>query len=142
MLPKLSESLQEDRTALKKRRPGNLFVKSTECKAFVGGTHNKSCEIDPTKVQIFIIHLLIYANFNFAYMISMLPGEIVKIIMDFSVAGKRKLDVGFYSRKKLDQICEGIQRRKFLTLINTITVSLFNTILFNKMELGEDTNIF
>ena len=75
-------------------------------------------------------------------MISMLPGEIVKIIMDFSVAGKKKLDVGFYSIKKLDQICEGIQRRKFLTLINTITVSLFNTILFNKMELGEDTNIF
>ena len=70
----------------------------------------------------------------------MLPGEIVKIIMDFSVAGKRKLDVGFYSIKKLDQICEGIQRRKFLTLINTITVSLFNTILFNKMELGMDTN--
>ena len=140
MLPKLSKSLQKDWTALKKRRPGNLFVKSTECKAFVGGTHNKPCEIDPAKVQIFIINFLV--NFNFVCMISMLPGEIVKIIMDFSVAGKRKLDVGFYSRKKLDQICEGIQRRKFLTLINTITVSLFNTILFNKMELGEDTNIF
>jgi len=67
---------------------------------------------------------------------STLPGEIVKLIMDYTVAGKRKLDVGFYSRRKLDQICEGIQRRKFLTLINTITVSLFNTILFNRMELG------
>jgi len=65
-----------------------------------------------------------------------LPGEIVKKITDFSVAGKRKLDVGFYSSKKLDQISEGIQRKKFLTLINTITVTLFNTILFNKMELG------
>ena len=64
-----------------------------------------------------------------------LPGEIVKKITDFSVAGKRKLDVGFYSSKKLDQISEGIQRKKFLTLINTITVTLFNTILFNKMEL-------
>ena len=77
---------------------------------------------------------------NYAILTSTLPGEIVKIIMDYTVAGKRKLDVGFYSRKKLDQICEGIQRRKFLTLINTMTVSLFNTILFNKMELGKNTN--
>ena len=75
---------------------------------------------------------------NYAILISTLPGEIVKLIMDYTVAGKRKLDVGFYSRKKLDQICEGIQRRKFLTLINTMTVSLFNTILFNKMELGKN----
>ena len=50
MLPELSKSLQEDRTALQKWRLRNLFVKSTECKAFVGGTDNKPCEIDPTKV--------------------------------------------------------------------------------------------
>ena len=77
-------------------------------------------------------------SFNLYNYGRVLPGEIVKKITDFSVAGKRKLDVGFYSSKKLDQISEGIQRKKFLTLINTITVTLFNTILFNKMELGEN----
>ena len=51
--------------------------------------------------------------------------------------GNRKLDVGYYSKKKLDQICEGIQRRKFLTLVNTLTISLFNAVLCNKMELGK-----
>lgn len=103
------------------------------------GPHSKNggLEIFLLKVQN-VKHLLeeLITNHVKLTLPSMLPGEIVKIIMDFSVAGKRKLDVGFYSRKKLDQICEGIQRRKFLTLINTITVSLFNTILFNKMELG------
>lgn len=65
-----------------------------------------------------------------------IPSELVKIILDFSVLGNRKLDVGFYSKKKLDQICEGIQRRKFLTLVNTLTISLYNAVLCNKMELG------
>jgi len=36
----------------------------------------------------------------------------------------------------MDQICEGIQRRKFHTLINTLTVTLMNAVLCNKMELG------
>ena len=53
------------------------------------------------------------------------------------MTGKRKLDVGFYSRRQLDQICEGIQRRKFLNLVNTLTISLFNAVLCNKMDLGE-----
>ena len=67
------------------------------------------------------------------------PSELVNMILKFSVAGKRKLDVGFYSHRQLDQICEGLQRRKFLTLVNTLSVSLLNSIFYNKMELGKDT---
>ena len=67
------------------------------------------------------------------------PSELVNLILKFSVAGKRKLDVGFYSHRQLDQICEGIERRKFLTLCNTLSVSLLNSIFYHKMELGKDT---
>jgi len=65
-----------------------------------------------------------------------IPSEIVKHILDFSISGKKKMDAGFYSSKQLDKICEGIQRRKFLTIVNCLTITLFNAILFNKMELG------
>ena len=141
MLPKLSQSLQKNWSTLKERRIGKFSDKSPECKASFGRTFDKSREINLAKVKI--AKILIHPQFNFEFFtFSTLPGEIVKLIMDYTVAGKRKLDVGFYSRRKLDQICEGIQRRKFLTLINTITVSLFNTILFNRMELGKNTNIF
>ena len=64
------------------------------------------------------------------------PSELVIMILGFSVSGKKKLDVGYFSEKQMDQICEGIQRRKFLTLINTLTVTLMNAVLCNKMELG------
>ena len=136
MLPKLSKSLQKNWSTLKERRVGKFPVKSPKCKASVGRTFDKSREINLAKVKIAVFFIHPHLDFEF-YTISTLPGEIVKLIMDYTVAGKRKLDVGFYSRRKLDQICEGIQRRKFLTLINTITVSLFNTILFNRMELGK-----
>ena len=68
-----------------------------------------------------------YSHLHFEfYTFSTLPGEIVRIIMNYTVDGKRKLYVGFYSRRKLNKI--------FKALINTITVGLFNTILFKRME--------
>ena len=69
------------------------------------------------------------------------PSELVMNILDLSITGKKKLDAGYYSKKQMDKICEGIQRRKFLTLVNSLSITLFNAILCNKTDLGKDSLI-
>ena len=68
---------------------------------------------------------------------TMFPSELVQHILGLSISGKKKLDAGYYSKKQLDKICEGIQRRKFLTLVNSLSITLFNAILCNKTDLGK-----
>ena len=51
MLPKLSQSLQKNWSTVKEWRAGKFFVKSPECKASVGRTFDKSCEINLAKVK-------------------------------------------------------------------------------------------
>lgn len=97
-----------------------------------GGLENFSLKVQSMK---FLLEDLLTSHLRLS-LPRTFPSEIVKLILDFSVTGKRKLDVGFYSRRQLDQICEGIQRRKFLNLVNTLTISLFNAVLCNKMDLG------
>jgi len=63
-----------------------------------------------------------------------MPNEILKMIWEFSQSGQKRFDFGFYSRKHLDQVCESIQRKKFLVLTKTITLNLINSIIMSKMD--------
>lgn len=62
------------------------------------------------------------------------PNEILKLIWEYSQTGPQKFDFGFFSQKSLDQICESIQRRKFLLMTNTLTMNLINAIMMSKMD--------
>ena len=63
-----------------------------------------------------------------------MPNEILKMIWEFSQTGTRRFDFGFYSKSNLDQVCESIQRKKFLILTRTLTINLINCILMIKMD--------
>jgi len=63
-----------------------------------------------------------------------MPNEILKIIWEFSQSGAKRFDFGFYSRNHLDQVCETIQRKKFLVMTKTLTINLINCIMMSKMD--------
>lgn len=63
-----------------------------------------------------------------------MPNEILKIIWEFSQSGPKRYDFGFYSKNHLDQVCETIQRKKFLVLTKTLTINLINSIMMSKMD--------
>lgn len=65
---------------------------------------------------------------------SSVPNEILKKIWEFSQTGSPVFDFGFFSLKSLDQICESIQRRKFLVMTNTLTINFINAITIGKMD--------
>jgi len=67
------------------------------------------------------------------YLPKNIPVEIVKIILDFAVSGKQKIDVGHFTSFYAD---EEIQQRKFLSLVNSLIVNLLNGILTSKMDYG------
>jgi len=63
-----------------------------------------------------------------------IPNEILNIIWNFSQTGEKRFDFGFYSKNHLDQVCETIQRKKFLVLTKTLTINLINAIMMSKMD--------
>jgi len=63
-----------------------------------------------------------------------MPNEILKMIWEFSQSGSKRFDFGFYSKNHLDQVCETIQRKKFLALTKTITINLINSVIMSKMD--------
>jgi len=63
-----------------------------------------------------------------------IPNEILTIIWEFSQSGQKRFDFGFYSKNHLDQVCETIQRKKFLVLTKTLTINLINSIMMSKMD--------
>jgi len=63
-----------------------------------------------------------------------IPNEILQIILDLSQTGQKRFDFGFYSTNHLDQVCETIQRKKFLVLTKTLTINLINSIMMSKMD--------
>eukprot|EP00092_Neocalanus_flemingeri_P024571 GFUD01026649.1.p1 GENE.GFUD01026649.1~~GFUD01026649.1.p1 ORF type:complete len:251 (+),score=24.10 GFUD01026649.1:177-929(+) len=63
-----------------------------------------------------------------------MPNEILTIILEFAQTGQKRFDFGFYSKIHLDQVCETIQRKKFLVLTKTLTINLINCIMMSKMD--------
>merc|ERR1719400_2776401 len=61
------------------------------------------------------------------------PMEIIKIVLEFAVSGKQKINIGQFSSFKSD---EEIQQRKFLSLLNTLTINLLHSVLTQKMDYG------
>jgi len=60
------------------------------------------------------------------------PIEIIKIILEYAVSGKQKINIGYFSSFKDEEI----QQRKFLSLLNTLTLNLLHSILTHKMDYG------
>ena len=63
-----------------------------------------------------------------------MPYEILKIIWEFSQTGPKQFDFGFYLKNHSDQVCETIQRKKFLVLTKKVIINLINAIRMSKME--------
>ena len=64
-----------------------------------------------------------------------MPYEILKIIWEFSQTGPKQFDFGFYLKNHSDQVCETIQRKKFLVLTKKVTINLINAIILSNMDL-------
>lgn len=56
---------------------------------------------------------------------------VIKIV---SHSGKQKINIGNFSSFKSD---EEIQQRKFLSLLNTLTINLLHSVLTHKMDYGK-----
>ena len=56
------------------------------------------------------------------------------LIKILSHSGKQKINIGNFSSFKSD---EEIQQRKFLSLVNTLTINLLHSILTQKMDYGK-----
>ena len=56
------------------------------------------------------------------------------VIKIFSHSGKQKINIGNFSSFKSE---EEIQQRKFLSLLNTLTINLLHSVLTHKMDYGK-----
>jgi len=63
-----------------------------------------------------------------------MPNEVLQMIWEFSQSGPKPFDFGCFSKKHLDQVCETIQRKKFLVLTKSLTINLINSIIMSKMD--------